>query len=195
MEVNCNCRRKVTNLNLLKKGPLAKIAKQGALILLGILPILAGETTLALNLKNISSAQVNKIRTKYQHASSLQSPQDQQWVLSQFWKCDLFGVRTRLQMEKDIKLYIFKKLNATDRISPEIISNTGAHPIKSYQWSSQGLKGVSKPLIDVLRLSSDRKELISEMSTPEENSRGTKVESIPSLTQPKSKVVAYAICR
>ena len=78
------------------------------------------------------------------------------------WRCDLYGVRTRLQVRRDVDVYRFERLTPTADLK-----NSGAQPISTYRVSDDALKGSGEHgLVDEIRLTSEN-ELIAKLTIPE----------------------------
>lgn len=84
------------------------------------------------------------------------------------WTCDMFGVRTRLQVQRGVKLYSFKK---------ESWRNSGAQLVEDYKPESKELLGRADRFEDRLRVT-DKGQLISQLT----------------VTSPIRQVVAYSLC-
>ena len=85
------------------------------------------------------------------------------------WTCDMYGVRTRLQLKRGIKLYNWKQHNNW--------SNSGAQVVRDYKAEDGKLIGSTGSLEDQVKVSSNG-QIISRLS----------------LTHPDRQVVAYAVC-
>lgn len=84
------------------------------------------------------------------------------------WTCDMYGVRTRLQVKRGVKLYNWKDSGW---------HNDGAQIVRDYKAEERGLIGSTGPLEDQVKMNS-KGQLISRLS----------------LTRPERQVVAYAVC-
>lgn len=126
----------------------------------------------AADLTYVTPAQVDELQTTFAAASL--TPDDLQTLIgTKGWRCDLYGVRTRLQVRRDIDVYRF-----TRTIPDAEIKNSGAQPITSYAIDAKSLRGTGEHgLIDEVRVT-PKKELIAKLSIPE---RGV--------------TVAYTLCR
>jgi hypothetical protein len=78
-------------------------------------------------------------------------------VAGKEWRCDMYGMRTRLQVERDLPLYKFTKANSTWR-------NDGAQLVKAYSAQSESLKGTSGRVTDEVRMAGHGTQLIGRMS-------------------------------
>lgn len=84
------------------------------------------------------------------------------------WKCDMYGMRTRLQVERDVRLYRFTG-------SGQKWTNLGAQMIQDYEMEPDGFIGRRGRLIDLVKSGSDN-TLIAQLSLD-------------------STVLAYSVCR
>ena len=91
-------------------------------------------------------------------------------VKNKEWTCDMYGVRSRLQVKRGIKLYQW-----SDR---ESWHNDGSQVVSEYRLQGRMLTGISKKGIeDQVKLTANGR-LISRLS----------------VTQPNPVVIAYSIC-
>jgi hypothetical protein len=86
------------------------------------------------------------------------------------WTCDMYGVRTRLQVKRGVKLYNWK--------AESDWHNDGAQVVRDYKNVGGKLIGSTGPLEDQVKLTSQGR-LISRLSI----AKG-----------PEREVVAYAVC-
>lgn len=86
------------------------------------------------------------------------------------WTCDMYGVRTRLQVQRDVKLYNFK--------SDSNWRNDGAQVVTEYKIEEKSLVGRSERFEDQVKINS-KGELISRLS----------------VSSPERQVVAYSVCK
>jgi hypothetical protein len=86
------------------------------------------------------------------------------------WTCDMYGVRTRLQVQRDVKLYNWKDDNSW--------KNDGAQVIVSYTPEKDVLVGRTERFEDQVKLKADGR-LISQLS----------------LVKPNREVIAYSVCK
>ena len=89
-------------------------------------------------------------------------------IKQKVWTCDMYGVRTRLQVKRGVQLYNWKQ---------DGWHNDGAQIVRDYTAEPSGLTGAKGPLQDEVKLNS-KGQLISRLS----------------LTRPEHQVVAYAVC-
>ncbi len=90
------------------------------------------------------------------------------------WLCDMFGVRSRMQVQRNVKLYSLKK----DALGS--FSNSGAQVVSSYTPHNGTLQGKNERFEDQLRLTTDG-QLLSRLSLRGHDAAPT--------------VIAYSICR
>jgi hypothetical protein len=86
------------------------------------------------------------------------------------WVCDMYGVRTRMQVQHGLKLY---------RWSSDNWQNLGSQVTQNYQIQPSALVGQNQRFVDQVKMSSDGR-LIAQLST-----------------QPASGniVIAYSVCK
>lgn len=84
------------------------------------------------------------------------------------WTCDMYGVRTRLQVQHGVKLYNFKK---------DSWQNSGEQLVEDYKPESKELLGQTGRFEDRVRVTSTG-QLISQLT----------------VTSPSRQVVAYSLC-
>ena len=84
------------------------------------------------------------------------------------WTCDMYGVRTRLQVQHGVKLYRFKS---------DSWRNSGSQPVEDYRPEAKELLGQAQRFEDRVRIT-ESGQLISQLS----------------VTQPARQVVAYSLC-
>ena len=152
------------------------------------LVLLLGSSASALKLKNVSNEDLSRLQQAFRLYQAPTSPIARQLILNRAWTCDFYGIRSRMQIEKNLLLYSFNQ-------SKSQVVNRGAQPIKTYRWTDTGLQGTNDRLLDVVRVSLDRKHLVAELSVEAAKSSKTKVHGTPSLISPNRNVVAYAHCQ
>lgn len=84
------------------------------------------------------------------------------------WTCDMYGVRSRMQVQHGVKLYNFPK---------DSWQNSGAQLVEDYKPGSQELLGQADRFEDRIRVTSSG-QLISQLT----------------VTSPSRHVVAYSLC-
>ena len=87
------------------------------------------------------------------------------------WTCDMYGMRTRLQVKRGVKLYRF------DEGREETWHNRGAQLVEDYRLADGRLTGTRRQLEDQVKVTPQGK-LISRLS----------------VLEPERQVVAYSIC-
>ena len=119
----------------------------------------------ALEMEYISPDKKSELAREFENAdfSSNQAAS----IKQKKWTCDMYGVRTRLQVKRGVKLYQW----ASDW------HNEGAQIVRDYKNENGNLIGQHGPLEDQVRVNS-KGQLISRLS----------------LTRPEREVVAYAVC-
>jgi hypothetical protein len=88
------------------------------------------------------------------------------------WKCELYGVRSSMQVHHDIELY---RWLASDQ--PGLYKNLGAQPVNNYTLEAGILKGQQDRFEDQVKRTDDG-HLISQLS----------------VLTPQRMIVAYALC-
>lgn len=104
-----------------------------------------------MGLEHIETSQVHQLKTVFEAAESV----DSEKLLSlkdSKWTCDMFGMTTRLQVEKNVKLYHFTQ----DSDESGALKNRGAQLVKVYK-SSKELKGANGSIHDQIRIAKDGK--------------------------------------
>lgn len=142
----------------------------------------------SLALKNINDQEITQIQDVFRRYQTLTSEISQTAIQGKNWRCDLYGVRTRLQVERNLFLYRF------NQEGPQL-RNKGAQPISQYRWTEIGLQGSHGEILDVIRFSPDRQNLVAELSVDLKDLTTTKVPETNSLVSPQRRVVAYALCK
>lgn len=89
------------------------------------------------------------------------------------WKCDMFGMRTHLQVQRDMELYDWSQGE-----KPNLWTNQGAQPVSAYKVSHGTLTGTHDRFEDQVKYTDDGR-LISQLS----------------VVTPNRMVVAYSLCR
>ena len=88
------------------------------------------------------------------------------------WTCDMYGVRTNLQIQRGVRLYEFG-------LAPsETVKNSGAQPVGEYSKTSTGWIGKTTRLEDEVRVTKDGK-LLARLT----------------LTEGSRSVLAYSVCQ
>jgi hypothetical protein len=90
-------------------------------------------------------------------------------------KCDMYGVRSRLQVEREVILYRFHQESS-------VWKNAGAQVVQNYQWVKNELIGTQGPLTDKVRIF--KGSLLAELSIQ----GATGSENAPTI-------LAYSVCK
>lgn len=121
----------------------------------------------AIEMEYISPEKKQELETQFEKA--IFSSKDSTTLKQKLWTCDMYGVRTRLQVKRGVKLYNFKKESDWH--------NDGAQIVRDYKPENGRLIGMAGNLEDQVKMNS-KGQLISRLS----------------LTRPERQVVAYAVC-
>jgi len=130
--------------------------------------VFAAAVSQALSMEYVSPEQKQQLVDDFEKAKLEKA----EAVAGKAWTCDMYGVRSRLQVQRDVKLYSLK------RDASGVFKNSGAQPVADYQPKDGALLGVSGRFEDQVRLTTDG-QLISKLS----------------VLQPERMVVAYSVCR
>lgn len=122
----------------------------------------------SLEMEHISLEQKQKLVDEFEHAKLEKADS----LLNKKWSCDMYGVRSRMQVQRDVKLYSLSK--GTDGI----ILNKGAQLVSDYKLENGALSGQKGKFEDSVRMKSDG-QLISRLS----------------LLKPEPVVIAYSVCK
>ncbi len=132
---------------------------------------------LTLTVAIAASADVEYISPERQHelenlfeSAQFSTPKDTQTLTSHAWKCDMYGVRTRLQVHRDLKLYKWTS-NVGDW------HNDGAQVVSEYKSGDHGLVGTRANFEDQVRVTTAG-QIVSRLS----------------LTAPLKETLAYSVC-
>lgn len=117
----------------------------------------------------VSPQRIVDLRTQFESAEPLSSDRLSD-LQGKVWICDLYGVRTRMQVERGLKLYQFKS-------GKEHWWNDGSQVVREYKHKSGHLVGKTSNLRDQLRYSDGK--IWSQLSLERNNT---------------STVLAYAEC-
>lgn len=109
---------------------------------------LLSTTTQALNLNYVSPQTKESLSEDFKQAHHV-IPE----IPSANWTCEMFGVRTGLQYEKDVFLYKFKPTTKSS------VQNDGLSPTKSFDLNSKKseMKGQSGPVSEFIRFQSEKR--------------------------------------
>ncbi|MBX3020573.1 MAG: hypothetical protein KF799_02755 [Bdellovibrionales bacterium] len=136
------------------------------LLTLALLSSLTGHADSA-ELEFISQEQTTALAQTFEGASL--SP-EQLLQRNSKWSCDMYGMRTRLQVQRGVKLYEWSAHDKT-------WTNSGAQPVANYQLENGTLTGKTPRLEDQVRATREGK-LISRLSASGDAPR----------------VLAYSVC-
>lgn len=95
--------------------------------------------------------------------------------------CDMYGVQSRLQAEKDLRLYNFEIEPQPTKEKPVKLSNRGSQITKNYVFEATGLFGEKGSLRDELR-KSESNRWISQLSFRRDH-------------EAEPKIIALSLCR
>ena len=136
------------------------------------LALLVSLTGRAFELEYISPERSTALANQFDNATLTEN---QQSLLSQkkAWTCSMYGVRTRLQVQKAVKLYSWTSPSQGQW------QNGGTHPVAKYVYQGKllALVGQTDQLQDEVRLT-NRGQLVSRLSS----------------RTAKSDVLAYTVC-
>jgi len=93
--------------------------------------------------------------------------------------CDMYGMRTRLQVERGVRLYMLVE-------NSNKWQNQGAQVISEYHLENQGLIGRKGMMVDELRLNS-KNEWIAQLSLKSADDQGTEKKQLV--------ILAYSKCQ
>lgn len=135
--------------------------------------IFAGSGALAIpntEIEHVSDAKVAELEQLFSIGAPAEKSRIQKLHQS-LWSCDLFGVKSRMQVIRDAKLYSFL-------VEGSSIKNLGSQEVKSYSILAGELTGSSARISDQVRFLS-RNHLISKITTKSET----------------PEALAFAICK
>lgn len=75
-------------------------------------------------------------------------------ALRKKWSCDMYGMRTHLQVKRGMVLYEFS--NASSDASSEL-TNLGRHNVRAYRLTQDGALGETEKLTDTIKITSQGK--------------------------------------
>lgn len=117
---------------------------------------LLGNLASAVDLEYISPVQSQTLKQEF--AKAHLTAEDQALLRkTPSWSCDMFGMRTKLQVQRRVNLYEFKAADSS-------FENHGAQPVQDYHFKQNALEGSTTKVIDRLRMTTSG-ALISELST------------------------------
>lgn len=130
--------------------------------------IVAAGTAVGMEMEYISPEQKDQIAADFEKAKLEKADE----VLDRKWSCDMFGVRSRLQVQRGVNLYSLRSA-----MDGEIL-NKGAQVVAKYQPKDGALLGRTDRFEDEIRMTSSG-QLISRLSG----------------RQAGVGVIAYSICK
>lgn len=120
----------------------------------------------ALDMEYISPEKKRELEIQFEQADF--SSKNFSTLKQKIWNCDMYGVRTRLQVKRGLKLYAWTGADW---------HNEGSQIVREYATSENGLTGNIGTLEDEVKLNA-KGQLISRLS----------------IARPERQVVAYAVC-
>lgn len=133
---------------------------------------LLGSLASAVDLEYITPAQSQELADRFSGARLTDSDRQELATTKRNWSCDMFGMRTRLQVQRGLKLYEFQPASSAGQLK-----NGGAQPIESYTLENGALVGRSARVQDRVRVTGHG-ELISQLS----------------LSSAPNSIIAYSLC-
>lgn len=121
----------------------------------------------AIELEYISPKKKAELELQFEKADF--SSKDQALVKQKKWTCDMYGVRTRLQVKRGMKLYRWQEGAPWH--------NEGVQVVRDYQAQKNQLLGQNDRFEDSLKI----------------NSKGQLISRLSAL-RPERQVVAYSVC-
>ncbi len=122
----------------------------------------------AVDFEYISPERRQELETEFN--SSAVKPLVKSELKHKKWTCDMYGVRTRLQVQRNVKLYSWQ--------NDKTWENSGAQVVVSYTEDEKSLLGRTERFEDRVKMKSNG-ELISQLS----------------LVKPEREVIAYSVCK
>ena len=119
----------------------------------------------------ISEEKQKQLETLF-NSGHFDAEKDSQILRSHVWTCEMFGMRTRMQVQRGLKLYKW----TVDK--DEVWQNGGAQLVSEYKCESSSLVGRRDRFEDQVKLTKDGK-LVSRLS----------------LITPAGTVLAYSVCK
>jgi hypothetical protein len=157
-------------------------------VFLGMLLVVT-PTVHAVDIEFIADQQIAGLQAEFSRLPVPSNNTIEQALLGRSWLCELYGVRSRLQVERNVSLYQFSR-------AKNALANRGSYPIENYRMDHRGITGRTSNLEDIVRVSVDGKSLMSELSVPAEVTPGPSSTGVTrSALSPLRQVIAYAICK
>lgn len=104
----------------------------------------------------VSQDQVIALQKKFEHSQSLDTTK-MKGITGRDLKCTMYGLKTRLQVERNVLLYKFQTAGAH-------YQNQGAHVVENYRFDGRDLVGFQESLVEIVRWDESQKLLISRLS-------------------------------
>lgn len=133
---------------------------------------LAAGSLQALEMEYVSQEQHSELETLFSKAT-FSAEKHAQKISEKSWSCDMYGVRSRLQVQRDVTLYSWSKEDAG-----KTWHNKGAQLLSDYKTEPEALTGSNGRLEDRVKITADGR-LVSQLST----------------TSPQKVVIAYSVCK
>lgn len=127
-------------------------------------------------LEYVSKDRVSELTADF---STGQAPKDSdlaKWKGRSF-KCEMYGMRSRLQVDRDVRLYQFEVTESAQKV----VQNRGAQVIQSYVKEATGLVGHQGSIRDEVRKCANGK-IVSKLSRSSDDSSS-------------ENILAYSVCR
>ncbi len=133
---------------------------------------------------SIATARANEISLEYvspqrkldlerDFANARFSQSDRDSAQNRVWNCEMVGVRSRMQVQRDLKLYKLVMLPGSNALN-----NSGSHIIRKYEFKDNALIGQNERFEDQVRMTSDGR-LIAKLTA----------------LKPQTMVISYSVCR
>ncbi len=103
----------------------------------------------AVEISFIEQQELQILTNSFESAKTLKSDNLKD-ILGPIWTCNLFGTRTRMQIERNLHLYDLSQSGSKTEFA-----NKGAQVIRNYSFSKGSLIGKKENLKETLRLSSE----------------------------------------
>ena len=143
----------------------AKTALFSLLLLLTLTVAIAASA----DVEYISPDRQHELESMFNNAQ-FSATKDTPTLISHAWKCDMYGVRSRLQVHRDLKLYKWTS-------QAEGWHNDGAQVVSEYKSGEHALVGSKANFEDQVRVTTDG-HIVSRLS----------------LTAPLKETLAYSVC-
>ena len=125
------------------------------------------------NVEYLETARLDQLQTSFNQASKISG--DALKTLNESkWNCEMYGMSSRLQIEKNVKLYYFQGVEKDGSIHE--FKNKGAQVVTSYR-TGEALKGINGSISDEVRMAKDGK-LISRLEIQTSQSKTSRILAI-----------------